>query len=83
MGNLCGGPGGGGGGDNKQGLTKGKNDLRMIETGREAYAQCSDLIKGMTKSISQQNSNDTLVDEAYKIEKVLALGEVRNPESLL
>ena len=37
MGNLCGGAPSGDTKEKKQGLAKAKNDLRVVETGREAY----------------------------------------------
>ena len=52
MGGLCSGPSKDGDSkEKKQGLAKKKNDLRLIESGREAYKQCTTLIKDITKSV--------------------------------
>ena len=37
--------------DKKHGLAKKKNELRLIEAGREAYKQCVELLKAITKSV--------------------------------
>ena len=66
MGGLCSGPSKDGDAkEKKQGLAKKKNDLRLIESGREAYKQCTTLIKDITKSVQQQNIQETLVSEAF------------------
>jgi hypothetical protein len=51
MGGLCSKPSDGGSNEKKQGLAKKKNELRLIEAGREAYKSCTVLLKAINKSV--------------------------------
>jgi len=47
MGGLCSKPDKSGAKDKKQGLARGKNELRCIEPGREAYKECVKLLEAI------------------------------------
>ena len=66
MGNLCGGPADGKS-EKKQGLTKEKNKLMNIETGKEAYKQSVELLSKIKRSVENQNIKNSLVSESYTL----------------